>query len=219
MKRIVFPSQSKFDRVIPKTKIYSNSKAAKSLKELFISEVEQIKWSYKLASETTNLPASKNVPEIQIFTVILRSDSKKEAVLQAIDTAIPFPLIFELHFNNKYCYGVAYKRPSEADSTKWVVGDYFFSPWEDEVDETTPLPVALTLDTLYYELIKKIVPFETRDGEAIAHFIARVEDITKLQREALKVEKRMNREKQFNRRVELNRELQNLKHEIKLQSE
>lgn len=214
-RRIAFPLQAKYDKVIPKTKIYRHSEATKSIKELFVSEVEQIKWSYKLAPETINLPASESVPEIQIFTVMLRSGDRTDDVLRAIDKAIPFPILFELYLNDQLCYGATYKRPNEADKSKWVIGDYFFSEWTKDTTESSALPVVLNLTALYHQLIKEIAPFIARQDETIPDFIGRIEVITKLSRDAKRLEKRINKEKQFNRRVELNHELNNIKDEIK----
>lgn len=213
--RIAFPSQAKFDRVIPKTKIYSNSDASKVLKELFVADVEQIKWSYKLAPETINLPATRSVSEIQVFRVVLRSDNRVDDVLRAIDKAIPYPILFELYLDEQFCYGATFKRPNEADSSKWVIGDYFFSGWMKEDVAELSLPVSINLNVLYHNLLKDIIPYETREVESLTDFIDRVEQIRKLTREAERVEKRMNKEKQFNRRVELNRELNTLKSDIK----
>ena len=39
------------------------------MKDLFVAQVEQIVWQYKLAPETINLPATPGVPEIQVFGI------------------------------------------------------------------------------------------------------------------------------------------------------
>lgn len=55
---IAYPKQAAFGRVLPKNKIYEHSGANTRLKELFVEQVEQIVWQYKLAPETINLPLS-----------------------------------------------------------------------------------------------------------------------------------------------------------------
>jgi hypothetical protein len=44
-------------RTLPKNKIYEHSGANTRLKDLFVKQVEQIVWRYKLAPETINLAA------------------------------------------------------------------------------------------------------------------------------------------------------------------
>lgn len=55
---INYPKQAVFGRTLPKNKIYEHSGANTRLKDLFVEQVEQIVWQYKLAPETINLPAA-----------------------------------------------------------------------------------------------------------------------------------------------------------------
>ena len=56
-----YPKQAEFGRVLPKNKIYEHSGANTRLKELFVEQVEQIVWRYKLAPETINLAAKHSL--------------------------------------------------------------------------------------------------------------------------------------------------------------
>ena len=118
-----YPHAAAFGRVIPKTKIYEQAKAGTKLRQRFVDQVDQIVWQYKLAPETINLSATKAVSEIQILELRLREPDLNEDVLRAIDRAIVFPIIFELSYDGKHKALASYKRPSEADSTKWVVSE------------------------------------------------------------------------------------------------
>ena len=69
---INYPKQAAFGRTLPKNKIYEHSGANTRLKDLFVEQVEQIVWQYKLAPETINLPAKPGVPELQIFSIQLK---------------------------------------------------------------------------------------------------------------------------------------------------
>src|SRR5690554_413003 len=90
------PKAAHFGRVLPKNKIYEHARASARLKQLFVDQVDQITWRYKLAPETINLEGSVSVPEIQVFSIMLRVPELHEDVLRAIDTSIRFPIIFEL---------------------------------------------------------------------------------------------------------------------------
>ena len=145
----VFPENAKFGRVVPKSKIYAHSNPSKRLRKLFVDQVEQIVWQYKLAPETINIPARPPVTEIQVFDVELRTQEVSEDVLRCIDRSIPYPIFYRVSFGDKIKSIAAYKRPSDADSTKWVVDLYFETPWQsnrvgDEAEEKRlPLPIAL----------------------------------------------------------------------------
>jgi len=64
-----------------------------------------------------------------VFRIVQRLPTLDREVLRAIDRAIPFPLVFELTHEDQVQLVAAYKRPSEADATRWVVGDDFETEW------------------------------------------------------------------------------------------
>lgn len=229
-----WPCATSFGRVIPKNKIYEHASANTVLKDLFVREVDQIVWSHKLAPETVNLPATKQVTEIQVFRIAMRTGALDRDVLRAIDRAIPFPLIFELFHDGRVKLVAAYKRPSESDSARRVLGDYFESNWLPEDAPRRPLPVALTLGALYEQLLSPLVEGQAARlasgvAEASATYsptaaqtapvsletrIARVEAINAKTREVERIKARLAREKQFNKRVAINAELRAAKQEL-----
>ena len=64
----------------------------------------------------------------------------------------------------------AYKRPSEADSAKWVVGDYFATDWQPADSERSPLPVSLDLAGLYEQLLRRLMPLTEAPSEVTMLF-------------------------------------------------
>jgi hypothetical protein len=91
-----YPKQAELSRVIPKNKIYAHAAPSRRVRELFVSEVGEIRWKYKLSSETVNLPARGGITEIEVFEISLRTPHLNQSVLHTIDRGIPFPLLFEL---------------------------------------------------------------------------------------------------------------------------
>lgn len=211
-----YPQKSHFGRVLPKNKIYANAKITAAVKRKFIEQIDKIVWEYKLSPETINLTAKKGVPEIQIFTVFLREAEIKEEVLRTIDNAIPFPIIYELVFDNRIKTKAAFKRPSEADANKWVTETFFESDWLKLDSPREELPTALDLGVLYEKIIGSLIPLPKKDGEDLRLYAERLTLIRQKEKEAEKLESRIRKEKQFNRKVELNAELRKLKKEIEV---
>ncbi|HDR27571.1 DUF4391 domain-containing protein [Rhodovulum sp.] len=229
-----WPRAAAFGRVIPKTKIYEHARANTGLKDLFVREVDQIVWSHKLAPETVNLAATKQVTEIQVFRITARTATLTQDVLRAIDKAIPFPLIFEVAHGGRVRLAAAYKRPSEADSARWVVGDYFHGNWLPEDAARAPLPVALNMGALYERLLEPLVagqtarlvpgmgkapqtPFTSAEAERPMSLEERIAQAGAIERQAREVERikaRLAREKQFNKRVGVNAKLRAAKQEL-----
>ena len=209
-----YPKSAAFGRIVPKSKIYEHVSPSTALKELFVRQIDQIIWQYKLAPETINLRQTPSVPEIEIFTIILKHGELKHDVLRSIDQAIPFPLLFELLYGDKRRVIAAYKRPSEADAAKWVVSDYFATQWLPIETPRAPLPVVLDLEALYEQLFSPLMPYPARQGERLQERTERMSMIRLKQRELEKCEGRIQKEKQFNRKVEINAELRILKQEL-----
>jgi hypothetical protein len=213
-----YPKAAGFGRVVPKSRIYEHAGVGTALRDLFVTQVDQIVWKYKLAPETTNLAATKAVSEIQVFGISLRTGKLDEEVLRAIDRAIPFPLIFELSWSGKRKAAAAFKRPSDADPTKWVVSGYFATDWTPDDAPRRPLPVALNLGGLYGALITALMPKAVAEaeqtGEDIQTRVARMEAIRVKTREVDRIKAHLAREKQFNKRVAINAELRDARQEL-----
>jgi len=211
---IFYPKQAVFGRTLPKNKIYEHSGANTRLKDLFVEQVEQIVWQYKLAPETINLPARPGVPELQIFSIQLKTSELNLDVLRCIDGAVQFPIIFELSFNGRTKVIAAYKRPNESDASRWVMSDYFMTAWLPSDCERAAMPLALDLGGLYEQMLHRLIPTPARPRESLADLVVRVELVEAKLREVEKAASRLAKEKQFNRKVEINAHLRQLKKEL-----
>jgi len=211
---IVYPAQAAFGRTLPKNKVYEHTGANTRLKDLFVRQVEQIVWAFKLAPETIRLPARPGVPEIQVFSLQLKTPELHRDVLRCIDGAIPFPILFELAFEGRTQVVAAYKRPNESDASRWVLSDYFATDWLPVDCQRTAMPVALHMGGLYEQLLHRLIPLSARPQETLAELVARVEQAQAKQRELDKTTARLANEKQFNRKVEINAAVRQLKSEL-----
>ena len=127
---------------------------------------------------------------------------------------IPFPIVFRLRHAGRIQAIAAYKRPSEADASQWVVGDYFSAPWQSESRATPFLPVALDLRGLYEQLLRTLIPVPARPGEPLREHVDRATLLRGKQSEIDKLAVRLAKEKQFNRKVELNAQLRSIRKEL-----
>ena len=209
-----YPKQAAFERPLPKKKIYEHSKPSSAVREQFVAQVDKIIWQYKLAPETINLPAKPSVPEIQIFSITLKTPELSEDVLRCIDQAIPLPIFYQLTFEGRIKAKAAYKRPSDADANKWVVDKYFETDWLPSDTERAELPVALDLAGLYEQMLRRLLPLPPRVGETLKAQVERLGLLRSKQNECRKMEARLQKEQQFNRKVELNAQLRQLKLEL-----
>ena len=220
MKLYKFPQQAKVDRLIPKNKFYEQGKANTKIEQLFVDQVENIRWAYKLASSTIHLQDQEDLKEIQIFRVKSRVEDLDVSILSFIDKLILTPIIFEVVYQDKVKVVATYKRLNQADKTKAVIGQYYASEWLEDHDRIE-LPLYLKLADLYEHFIAQILPIasskdQENDDESVSIELQlqKAQQLQSLQKQLDKLKSKLRNEKQFNRRVELNKQLQNLQLQI-----
>jgi Domain of unknown function (DUF4391) len=210
----VYPKQAEFNRVVPKNKIYTHGRVSKRIKGLFVAQVGEILWRYKLSPETINLPTRNGIKEIQVFEIILKETDLDPDVLVTMDKAIPFPLVFEIKSGELVTFAASYKRPSKADASKWAIEGSFQTQPQPLNGERAPLPIALDLASLYEQIVRRHIPLTARAGESITEQVGRFNAIEARKKAQRQLEVRLGQEKQFNRKVELNAQLRSLSQEL-----
>ena len=211
-----YPKKTKFGKLVAKNKIYEHANASTALKDKFVNQIDKIIWANKLAPETMNLESSDTVPEIQVFDVKLKVKDLSEELLKSIDKVIPFPIIFQLYYEDKIKIKAAYKRPSDADKNRWVVESYFETEWLDVDSPKEALPVVLNLTNLYEKMLKVLMPKITEHAihTSIKEQVSHLERYRTKEKEYEKLKVKRDKEKQFNRKAEFNTQLKSLKIEL-----
>lgn len=220
MKLYKFPQQAKVDRLIPKNKFYEQGKANSKIEQLFVNQVENIRWAYKLASSTIHLQDQEDLKEIQIFRVKSRVEDLDVSILSFIDKLILTPIIFEVVYQDKVKVVATYKRLNQADKTKAVIGQYYASEWLEDHDRIE-LPLYLKLADLYEHFITQILPIasnkdQENDDESVSIELQlqKAQQLETLQKQLDKLKSKLRNEKQFNRKVELNQQINEVQNKI-----
>lgn len=220
MKLYKFPQQAKVDRLIPKNKFYEQGKANTKIEQLFVDQVENIRWAYKLASSTIHLQDQEDLKEIQIFRVKSRVEDLDVSILSFIDKLILTPIIFEVVYQDKVKVVATYKRLNQADKTKAVIDQYYASEWLEDHDRIE-LPLYLKLADLYEHFIAQILPITSsedsgNDDESVSIELKlqRAQQLESLQKQLDKLKSKLRTEKQFNRKVELNKKVSELESQL-----
>ena len=228
-----YPSTAKVDKIIPKNKFYQRGSANHRIERLFVEQVESIRWAYKLSPHTINLNDSETIKEIQIFSIVSRVERLDTEVLQFIDKLIPSPIIFEIVFEDKIKVIANYKRQSQADSQKFVLGKYYATDWQD-LTQREDLPIVFGIADLYEYFIEQLLlstnkaspnvvlipnikanlSTMTQKTDSIEDKIAHAEKVALLTKQINELQKRIYKEKQFNRQVEMNLQLQTLQKQL-----
>ena len=149
---IKFPEYAKVGRIVAKEKFYSGIDT--TTKSLFQSEISRITWEYKLAPNTINLPAKK-WPEIEVFRITLKNGEVPEKVLKAIDSAIPYPILFLIEKGTVEKAVISYKEQSQKDENFAKVDTYFSTGWNDPKLNEIKID-GLDIDAVFSNFVRQI---------------------------------------------------------------
>ena len=201
------PSRSIYNKRIPKNKFYKIIGTDNRLETKFTQELDYIIWKHKLSKETTNLESTKEVEEIQVFEVFLKTMDLSVEVLENIDRVIPYPILYILRFADKVKLSIAYKEKNKLDENKMVIHSYYETDWVREEELNFEILSGITLKDVYDNIIRQLLPLKSKGNEDIEDLIELNQRIEKLKKEIDTLEKKVQREKQFNKEVEKKKEL------------
>lgn len=149
---ITFPEHAKVGRIVAKENFYGKTDTA--TKNLFQNEISRITWEYKLAPNTINLPAKK-WPEMEVFRITLKNGEVPEKVLKAIDSAIPYPILFLIEKGTVEKAVISYKEQSQKDKNFAKVDTYFSTGWNDPKLDEIRID-GLDIDAVFSNFVRQI---------------------------------------------------------------
>ena len=201
-----YPKQAEFNRVVPKTKIYAHAKPRHArqgtLRRRGRRDPLEIQARRRKRSTCRRGTAS---PRFRSLRSTLKTPELDEAVLQAMDKAIPFPAPLPGHSRRaRSALPPPTNAPARRIRRRWVIEASFQTEPQPLDAERPPLPVALDLAGLYEQIVRRHIPLPPRAGEGIREHVARFKAIEAKEKERQQLEARLEQEKQFNRKVELN---------------
>lgn len=208
------PQTTEVNKNIPKSKFYEKSDISAGLKESFVNELEKIIWANKLSPKTLNIAAGSSIKEIEIFLLKLKTPQFNPKILEAIDRAVPYYILYVLEYQGKYQLWLGYKEKSVNPDKKTTVARYFNSDWSAEPAITVN---GNKLDSVYQGFLEQLSSnrISADSGRDIKEQVNLTTRIDGLQKQISRLTAKMNAEKQFNRQLELKRQIKQLQQQIK----
>lgn len=209
------PTQTEFNKRVPKQKFYDNSDVPASLRRVFAEQIKAVYWSNKLSPSTLRVAQGERVTEVEVFELRLNAPSLDETVLRQIDKAIPYHLLFVLTCGGRAQAWIGYKEAS-AGGNVFKVNRYYHTDWA--VEEELKLTVeGLNMDAVYESLVRQVAGevLSDKGGESLQESVERDERRRQLEKQIAALESKLHKEKQLNRRMEINAEIKKLKLELK----
>lgn len=210
---IKFPEYAKVGRIVAKEKFYSGIDA--TTKNLFQNDISRVVWEYKLAPNTINLPAKK-WQEIEVFRIILKNSEIPEKVLKAIDSAIPYPILFLIEKGAAKKVVIAYKEQSQKDENFAKVDTYFSTEWNDPKLDNIKID-GLDIDAVFSNFVRQIAGDKLTFAEStdtpktIKEDVEKLKEREKVQRQIDALTHKINAEPSLGKKQELAEERYKLK--------
>ena len=208
------PKSTEYNKRVVKKKFYEKLDVNSKLRNIFITQIQSVRWLYKIAPATINLAPGKTVSEIEIFEIKLTGPNLDKRILPLLDKGIPYHSLFLLEFEGRYQAWATYKEISVKGNSK--ICGYYSTGWEEE----SKLPLKLAgrdIDTVYENFLHQIAgeALTARKGETFKERVERDARSQKLQKRINALERKKRAEKQFNKRLEINSEIKKFKMELK----
>lgn len=200
------PKATIVDRFIPKNSFdqFINTKQKNEISEY----VKRINWVNRLSLETINLSGS-TIQEIQIFSIELKTKNKIRDILNIIDKAIPYHIIFIISFEDDIYISTSAKHSHVNNENQSVIDYTFDNEWLNKNDFTFKLELKNNLDWIFKNFCE-LITNSNQDAKSIQEFVDSKKENDALNREIEKLKAQIKNCKQFNKKVELNLKLKQL---------
>ena len=204
------PKTTIFGKVVPKNAFdkFTNSKQKKMMSEF----IKRITWQYKLSTTTTNLP-SKEIEEIQVFLIELKRKNDLKSIVEIINRAIPYHIVFVLSFDDEILISTAAKHLHPHKKDEAVIDCTFSSNWLKLAENEIKLNLKESLEVTYISLCSQIYNYHFLQ-KSYFDFVEKAIEIKLLETQIKQLEIQIKKERQFNRKVALNMELNDLKKKL-----
>lgn len=206
------PQTAKVNRVIPKNAFdaYTNSKQ----KKLFTDQILRITWLQKLSPDTINLEA-KEIKEIQIFKIELKVRGEIQPLLEIIDKAIPYNIIFIIEESGSIYLSTSTKHPHPINNDNSVIDWTFKTPWFLNSLNTYSLYLKKSLDAVYHDFCIQLSGDKKMARKSLHDLVHYNKQIDALQKEITQLKKNIKNSTQYKYKVELNLLLKQRSKELK----
>jgi hypothetical protein len=198
------PASTIINKVVPKNAFdtYTNSRQ----KKMFADLVLRIRWTNKLSAKTINL-SGKKISEIQIFCIELKQRCKINVLLEIIDKAIPYPIIFKVTFGDEMFLSVSAKHPHPLNSDNAVIDYTFTTDWFEKTGNPFVLNLKRSLDAVFHDICVQISGKFDYSALTTIQLIEHCRQISELEKEMSRLKSEISSSIQFNKMVSLNLQL------------
>jgi hypothetical protein len=205
------PHTTLVQRIIPKNAfdVYTTSKQRK----LFTDQIAKITWTHKLAPETINLEA-KEIKEIQVFRIELKVRVDIQPILDVIDKAIPYHIVFQVVYEDWMYLSTSSKHPHPVNIDNAVIDYRFKTDWLHHEESNYKFQLRKSIDAVYLDFCRQLTNQNEIEIKSVTDFVNYNARLDRIQSEINKLKQKISAAKQFNKKVEYNLKLKQFEQEL-----
>jgi hypothetical protein len=207
MDLFALPPSTKVNRVIPKNAF--DSFVSSKQKRLFTDLVSRIVWTHKISSETVNLE-SKEIAEIQLFRIELKVHQEIKSVLDLIDKAIPYHIIFVVTFGDQVQLSTSVKHAHPVKADQAVIDWTLKTDWFTTTSNPYSIQLKKSIDSVFEDFCNQLSGHSKSQPQTLNDIVTHQRRVAELEKEIAQLRSKIANCKQFNQKVELNLNLKKI---------
>ena len=206
------PKSTLVKNVVPKNSFddYTNAQ----LRRLLTDQVLRITWLHSLSHETINLKGN-DIEEIQVFHIELKDRVEIPKLLEMMNRAIPYHIVFVISYADEVYLSASMKHPHPTRANIDVVSDTATTDWMKREAMPYQFELMNSLDVVFNRFFLQLKDYVVDEdthvkNEELERVIQLKKEIESLEVQIERVKKRVHRTTQANRQLEVYRELRGL---------
>ena len=182
-------------------------------KSMFTKDVAKIIWSNSLSHKTINLPG-RDIQEIQIFTLELKEQKDIKPVLDIIDRAIPYHIIFIVEYSGWIYLSTSAKHSSPLNESRSIIDWTFKTPWFKSAENNYNLDLQKSLDGIFTNFCNQLSIHPNKDIKDMPELISYNSKLYEAMKKIESLKKKISSCSQFNKKVEMNIKVKELQEKL-----
>lgn len=230
-----FPDFTMVNRVVPKSSFYQHLEVNARMKSLFVKNIEQVVWLYKLAPSNLHIADGKDVHEITVFLIRVKGDAHPTGVkdrlgeiLTLMDTLMPRHTLFILQSGDGFKLVVNYKQWRDPKVGTFDIVKTFDTAWMPAPSLTLSMKAhdtssgnamasssLSTMDALYESMVRQVAAAQiTSSRHDLRQAVMETKEAETIRRAMETIKRKAARERQPQKKFAWHQEYLKLKEKL-----
>ena len=177
-------------------------------KKIFTDKILRITLQNTISVDSVNL-SGKEIVEIHIIEIELKEQLNLKTILNIMNRAIPYAVIFIIRFKDLIYISTSPKHINPISPTNAVIDYTFETDWMEKTALKLKIDLKSNLDWIYQKFCEQFLVTEI-SGKDLPEIVRNQKKLDTGTRELEKLRNEISKCKQFNKKVELNLKLRQL---------